>query len=220
MRKYKLIGLFIISSCIIARAQQHDPDLLQIKSRMDSIQSFLVDLTLDVDIDFINMPSKKAKMKYTKNKPIKFSSNDFVMLPKRGLDFTLNSLLSYSYITVPRGEEIRNGKKYKALNIVPTDPQSDFSIALLLLDITNMRIAESEISTRKDGTYKLLMNYDKPMAVLPSKVEVAFEVQRIRIPFNFMGKDTDIDRKKMRASGSKTGKIFLTMSNYMIERIQ
>ncbi|MFT2604484.1 hypothetical protein ACMWQW_32020, partial [Escherichia coli] len=76
---------------------------------------------------------KKAKMKYTKNKPIRFSSDDFVMLPKRGLDFTLNSLLSYSYITVPRGEEIRNDKKYKAINIVPTDPNSDFSIALLLL---------------------------------------------------------------------------------------
>lgn len=220
MRKYKLIGLFIISSCIIARAQQHDPDLLQIKSRMDSIQSFSVDLTLEVDISFIHMPSKKAKMKYTKNKPIKFSSADFVMLPKRGLDFTLNSLLSYSYITVPRGEEIRNGKKYKALNIVPTDPNSDFSIALLLIDISNMRVTESEISTRKDGTYKLLMNYDKPTAILPAKVEVAFEVQRIRIPFNFMGKDTDIDRKKMRESGSKTGKIFLTMSNYIIEHIR
>ena len=166
------------------------------------------------------MPSNTAKMKYTKNKPIKFSSADFVMLPKRGLDFTLNSLLSYSYITVPRGEEIRNGKKYKALNIVPTDPNSDFSIALLLIDISNMRVTESEISTRKDGTYKLLMNYDKPTAILPAKVEVAFEVQRIRIPFNIMGKDTDIDRKKMRESGSKTGKIFLTMSNYIIEHIR
>jgi len=187
---------------------------------MDSIQSFSVDLTLDVDIDFINMPTKKVKMKYTKNKPIRFSSEDFVMLQKRGLDFTLNSLLSYSYITVPRGEEIRNGKKYKAINIVPTDPNSDFSIALLLLDISNMRIAESEISTRKDGTYKLLMNYAKPTEVLPTKVEVAFEVQRIRIPFNFMGKDTEINRKKMRESGYKTGKIYLTMSNYIIDHIQ
>ena len=94
MRKYSLIGLFIISSCTFVHAQQHDPDLLYIKSRMDSIQSFSVDLTLEVDISFIHMPSKKAKMKYTKNKPIKFSSADFVMLPKRGLDFTLNSLLS------------------------------------------------------------------------------------------------------------------------------
>lgn len=220
MRKYRLIGLLIISSCTFVHAQQHDPDLLYIKSRMDSIQSFSVDLTLDVDIDFINMPTKKVKMKYTKNKPIRFSSEDFVMLPKRGLDFTLNSLLSYSYITVPRGEEIKNGKKYKAINIVPTDPNSDFSIALLLLDISNMRIAESEISTRKDGTYKLLMNYAKPTEVLPTKVEVAFEVQRIRIPFNFMGKDTEINRKKMRESGYKTGKIYLTMSNYIIDHIR
>ena len=33
-----------------------------------------------------------------------------------------------------------------------------------------------------------------------------------------MGKDTDIDRKKMRAEGMKTGKIFLQMSNYQVIR--
>lgn len=213
--------VFILAYCVCrvvnVDAQQHDPDLLRIKARLDSVRSFTVDLKLEVDIDFINMPPKRAKMKYVKDKPIKFSSEDFVMLPKRGLDFTLNSLLQYPYITVPRGEEIRNGKKYKAINIVPTDAKADFSIALLLIDLTNTRIAESEISTRKDGTYKLSMEYPTPQAILPSRATVSFEIERIRIPFNFMGKDTDINRKKMRAAGSKTGLIFLTMSNYAID---
>jgi hypothetical protein len=35
-----------------------------------------------------------------------------------------------------------------------------------------------------------------------------------------MGKDTEINRKKMRESGSKTGKIYLTMSNYIIDHIR
>ncbi|MBX9734185.1 MAG: hypothetical protein K2X37_08985 [Chitinophagaceae bacterium] len=203
-----------------AASQQTDVDLLRIKSRMDSIKSFTANLKLSIDISFINMPAKKATMRYQKNKPIKFSSEDFVMIPKRGLDFTLNQLLAYDHITVPRGEEWRNGKKYKAINIVPTDPKADFSIALLLIDVANTRIAESEISTKKDGTYTLIFQYDKQADPLPSKVEVSFEVEKIRIPFNFMGKDTDIDRKKMRESGPKTGKIFLTVSNYVIDRIQ
>jgi hypothetical protein len=214
MRNYLFIFLLIVSSS--GWSQAIDPDLIRIKDRMDSIQNFTADLKLNIDISFINMPTKQAKMKYQKNKPIKFSSEDFVMIPKRGLDFTLNQLLAYSHITVPRGEEMRNGKKYKAINIIPTDSKADFSIALLLIDVQNRRIAESEISTKKDGSYKLVFQYEKNSSPLPAFVEVNFEVEKIKIPFNFMGKDTDINRKKMRADGTKTGKILLTITNYQI----
>lgn len=68
-------------------AQEIDADLLKVKNRLDSIVSFSTQLKLEVDISFINMPVKKAQMYYTKGKKVKFSSDDFVMLPKRGLDF-------------------------------------------------------------------------------------------------------------------------------------
>lgn len=211
------IVLFLLS--VSSKAQNIDADLLKIKQRMDSIQQFSAKLKLDVDINFINMPTKYASMSYTKGKPIKFSSSDFVMIPKRGLDFSLNRLFEYSFITVPRGVVTKNGKKYKALNIIPTDDKADFSIALLLLDIPNMRVAETEISTKKDGAYTLKLNYENTSKVLPSLVEVSFEIERIKIPINFMGKDTDIDRKKMKAEGVKTGKIYLSISNYLIKHL-
>lgn len=202
---------------ISINAQNIDSDLLKIKQRMDSILQFSAKLKLDVDINFINMPTKYASMNYTKGKPLKFSSSDFVMIPKRGLDFSLNRLFEYSFITVPRGEIIKNGEKYKALNIIPTDQKADYSIALLLLDIPNMRVAETEISTKKDGVYNLLFNYEKPTKILPALVEVRFEIERIKIPINFMGKETDIDRKKMKAEGVKTGKIYLSISDYVVK---
>jgi hypothetical protein len=217
MRTSLLFIFFIFSSSIFS--QNADPALLKVKQRMDSIQQFSANLKLDVDISFINMPTKNATMHYTKGKPVKFSSSDFVMLPKRGLDFSLNRLLEYSFITVPRGDEIRKGKKYKAVNIIPTDNRADFSIALILIDVTNNRIAETEISTKKDGTYNLVMNYENNSKALPALVEVSFEIEKIKIPLNFMGKDTDIDRKKMKAEGMKTGKIYLTISNYVIKYI-
>ncbi len=217
MRVFFFILMSLFSSP--AFTQNADPDLLRIKQRMDSIQQFSANLKLVVDISFINMPTKYATMKYTKGKPVQFASSDFVMLPKRGLDFSLNRLLEYSYITVPRGEEIRKGKKYKAINIIPTDNRADFSIALVLIDLPNNRIAETEINTKKDGTYNLIMKYENNTKILPSLVEVNFEIEKIKIPLNFMGKDTDIDRKKMKAEGMKTGKIFITVSNYVIKHI-
>jgi hypothetical protein len=217
MKQIILILLLPIFSAL--QAQHIDPDLLKVKQRLDSIQQFSADLKLDVDIDFIHMPTKYARMNYTQGKPVKFSSTDFVMIPKRGLDFSMNKLFEYSFITVPRGEETRKGVKYKAVNIIPTDKRADFSIALVLLDIPNNRVVETEINTKKDGTYTLILNYENKAKILPNLVEVGFEIEKLKIPLNFMGKDTDIDRKKMRADGIKTGKIFLVISNYLIKHL-
>ena len=219
MKRLYITSCFFLINAVSLFAQNIDPDLLKIKQRMDSITKFTANLKLDVDISFINMPSKNASMSYTKGKPVRFSSQDFVMIPKRGLDFSLNRLFEYPFITVPRGEEIRKGKKYKAINIIPTDNRADFSIALVLLDLPNGRVAETEINTKKDGSYNLVMNYENNTKILPALVEVSFEIEKIKIPLNFMGKDTDIDRKKMRADGIKTGKIYLTISNYQITHL-
>jgi hypothetical protein len=197
---------------------QTDADLLKIRQRMDAVEQFTADLKLDVDIDFINMPTKSAGMTYVKGKPIKFSSDDFVMIPKRGLDFTMNMLFAYPFITVDRGTETRNGKSYKVINVIPTDKRADFSIATLLLDTVNVRIAESEINTKKDGTYTVVMKYENERMVLTNMVEVHFEIERIKIPLNFTGKDATIDKKKLSAKGPKTGKIMLHISNYRINK--
>lgn len=217
----KRIGVIILFQflCIGLSAQVVDADLLKVKNRLDSIMSFSTQLKLEVDISFINMPVKKAQMFYTKGKRVKFSSDDFVMLPKRGLDFSLNSLLEYSFITVDRGVEIRNGKTYKAINIIPTDKRADFSIATVLIDTKLKRVKETEINTKKDGTYLLTLQYNTEAKILPDKVTVNFEIEKIRIPINFMGKDTELDRKKMKAAGTKTGAIYLTMSNYQIKSV-
>ena len=216
MRKL-LLFLFFMGVLGNIIAQSVDPDLIRLKNRLDSIHSFTTQLTLAVDISFINMPVKKAQMVYTRGQKVKFSSNDFVMLPKRGLDFSLNSLLEDDFITVDRGMEMQGGKNCKVINIIPTDKRADFSIATVWMDTRLRRLVASEINTKKDGSYALQFQYNQDHKVLPDKVTVNFEIEKIRIPINFMGKDTDIDRKKMRAAGSKTGAIYLTMSNYQIK---
>jgi len=209
IQRLTLILLFV--SSFSSLAQEQDEDLLRIKERLDTVSAFTADLKLDVDISFINMPQKTATVEFKKGEPMSFSSEDFALIPKRGLDFSFQELFEYPFITVDRGMKTVDGKKLKVVNIIPTDKKADFSIATLYLELNAEQIAISEISTKKDGIYTLLLDYPDSEAVLPSQVEVQFEMERIRIPLNFMGKEIDVDRKKMRKEEVKTGKIFLML---------
>ncbi|WP_066217643.1 hypothetical protein [Formosa haliotis] len=213
----RFLLLFLCASSLYA--QEIDADLLAIKSRMDAVEAFTADIELNVDVSFINMPTKHAKMKYVKGKRAEFESDDFVMIPKRGLDFSLQQLFEYPFITVDRGEETKNGIAYKVINVIPTDKRADFSIATLYLDTQRVRIVESEINTKKNGTYNLEFYFENDDMLLPEMVNVNFEIERVKIPLNYMGKDTSIDRKQMKEDGVKTGKIMLKMTNYNLETL-
>jgi hypothetical protein len=213
----RTLFIFLVLATQSAFAQQIDPDLLRIKKRMDSVKQFSASLILDLDVPFIQMPTKTANITYAKGKKMMFTSKDFVMLPKRGLDFSLTEIFKYPFITVDRGIEKRNGRALKVINIIPTTPESDLALATLYMDTKAVRVVLSEINTRKEGSYTLLMNYALLKDILPNYVEATFAIEKLKIPLNFMGKGTTIDRKKMRSMETKTGKIKMQIKNYMIK---
>ena len=214
MRAYFICWLVTISLAL--SAQGVDEDLLRIKQRLDSVVYFQANLQLETDISFVHMPVKRALMKFEKGKPVQFISTDFVLLPKRGLDFSLQSLFEYRVVTLVRNSSLRTGYTIKEINVIPADKRADFTIATLWINTSLRRVESAEISTSKDGTYVLQMHYHQAPDIFPDRVEVSFEIERIRIPLNFMGKGTQIDKEKLKSEGAKTGKIFMMLSNYQI----
>ncbi|MFC6102392.1 hypothetical protein [Olivibacter domesticus] len=212
----RLVFILFLFVAQMGAAQSIDADLLQIKERMDGVKQFSATITLNLEVPFINMPTKSAKVNYAQGKKMMFSSSDFVMLPKRGLDFSLSEIFKYPFITVDRGFETRNGKSLKVINVIPTDKRSELALATLYMDVKAKRMVESEINTRKEGSYTLFMQYASVKDILPSYVEATFAIERLKIPLNFMGKDTKIDRKKMRSMETKTGKIKMQITDYDI----
>ncbi len=210
MRQF-LILLFLLCWCSL-NAQGIDSDIIKVQNRMDTILKFSAEVKIDVDISFINIPEKSARIEYTKNEDTKVFSEDFVLIPKKGLDVSLYQLFKNPFITVDRGTELRNLKKYKLINIIPTNRKADFSIATVLIDTDNSRVIEYEINTKKDGSYIVKMNYDKSISILPSKIEVTFEIERIRIPLKYMGKDVQINKENYKSNDPKTGNIFLSFN--------
>lgn len=213
-----LFLIVLVFSLEPALGQAKDPDLLRVKDRLDSISAFSVDLSLSLDIDFINMPPKQAQMYYSKKKGTRFSSDDFVIIPKRGLDFSMTQLFEYDFLTVSRGYTTVNGIPCHSVAIIPNDKRADFAIATLHIDTVLFRVVVSEISTKKDGTFNLDFSYASEPDVMPSLVVVNFEIEEIKLPLSFMSKQAEIDKEKMKEDGVKSGQIRLTMTNYKIQK--
>jgi hypothetical protein len=190
-------------------AQNIDTNISIIQKRMDTVQSFIANTTLTVDISFVNIPTKHARIEYVKNTETKVFSEDFVLIPKKGLDVSLHQLFKNPFITVDRGSETRQNKIYKVVNIIPTNKKADFSIATAIIDTNKNRVIEYEISTKKDGIYVVKLKYDQDISILPSNIEVNFEIEKIRIPLKYMGKDAQIDKNSFKSETPKTGTIHL-----------
>lgn len=207
----------IITSALFS--QGIDQDLIKMRQRLDSVNAFQVNLQLETDISFVNMPVKRALMVWERGKPVRFTSKDFILLPKKGLDFSLQSLFEYPFVTLVRGLTTQQGYLIKEMNVIPADRRADFSIATVWLNTSLRRIESAEISTHKDGTYFLQMHYRFPKDFFPDRVEVKFEIEKIKIPLNFMGKGTKVDKEKLKSDERKSGKIFLNMSDYNIRML-
>ncbi|WBL24148.1 hypothetical protein [Zunongwangia sp. HGR-M22] len=213
--KLNIFFYILLSVTSALEDQEIDKDLFAIKKQMDQISHFTADIIIDVEAPFINMPTKTATINYNRGEKIKFSSTDFLIFPKRGLDFTFSEIFDHPFISVDRGLQTFDSRELKVLSIIPKDDKADMAMATLYLDTENKHIITSEITTKKQGSYRLVMNYTSE-EILPNYVEVSFAIENLKIPLNFMGSDTKIDRKTMRNSDTNAGKVKLQIKNYKI----
>lgn len=191
-----------------------------LRSKLDAIEGFTVNLELETAVDFIQMPVKKATMSYRQGEPVKINSDDFVLIPKRGVDLVMSELFRYPFITVPRGQALVNGRMCEVMNIIPEDKRADFAIATLYLDERYHRMMQVELQTRKEGAYSLLMFYSTEDDLLPEKVEVSFEVEKVKIPIRYLAREGEVDKKALRDDGPKQGKVILYLTDYDIALVK
>ena len=216
--KQSIWGLMMLGSGLFA--QEIDPALLQLKDRMDSIEGFRARVRMEVDISFVNMPVKYAEVSYQKGQAVRIYSEDFVMIPKRGLDLTLNELYKYPFMTLNLGKVSFAGRPCEMIKVIPTTDQSDYSIATLWLDTGALRILKSQISTKKNGVFDIVYQYEGSHQQLPSEIEVQFEVSGVKIPLRFLGKDTQVDREGMRGNTQEKGAITLRLEAVQVTQTQ
>lgn len=216
MKLLRIVLLFFYSATGFCQTAEEQVSL--VRSRLDSVETFRADIQLHTDISFIKMPDKQVQAAFDKGEDLMITSESFVLIPKRGLDLSFSELFEYPFMAIDRGKVEGESTSLIAVSILPSDSKADFSIANLHIDPDKNRITWAEINTKKDGTYTLKLTYPDSQAVLPTILDISFEMDRIRIPLNFAGSDVDIDRKKMKETDKKTGRITLVLKYRSIEK--
>lgn len=212
-----LIGLFGIH-IILAQAPNPDSILQGALSEIDKIKSYEVDVEIQVDVDFINMPNKRAKMFYKHPDKVKFKSDEFIMIPQKGIKNGVHKLLSEPYASIYVGEEILDQSNYHVIKIIPMGKKPDVILATVWLDKKTLLVGKTESSTRNQGTYIVEFRHSEPNHNLPSEMIISFEIENLKIPLKFIGKAQGIDIDSDKAKGKQEGKVYIKFTNYIINQ--
>jgi outer membrane lipoprotein-sorting protein len=216
----KIFSIVFLFS-IIAFTQPKDPEAIlnKVKAEFSKIEDYTVDVKIKVDVDFLKMPDREAKIYFKKPDKIHIQSEGFAMLPKEGLNFSPFGLLNSNYTSFYVREDTLNGIVTSVIKVIPLEGHSDVILSTLWVDTNRNLILKVESSRKPEGTFTIDLDYLKTGKGfwLPASMIFTFSIDRSILPpkFNF---DTDSDLKKTLEDSTKaqTGKVFIDYSNYEV----
>lgn len=216
----KILPLILLFNFLLfSQSKEPEKILENVKAEFDKIEDYTVDVVIKVDIDFLKMPDREAKIFFKKPDKIHIESEGFAMLPKEGLNFSPLALLNSNYSSFYVREDTLNRIVSSVIKVIPLEGGSDVILSTLWVDTHRNLIMKVESSRKPQGTFVIDLDYLKTEKGfwLPSSMIFSFSIDRSILPrkFNF---DTDSDEKNAQEDSTKTrtGKVFLDYSNYKI----
>lgn len=214
LRKYLILIVLPLFSGLYA--QDIDPQIVidSAANKFQRVNSYTAEAIIDLDVDFIKMPSKKVNISYEYPNKLDVDSKGFVMIPKYGLKPLIKTLAKEDNIIIFAGREVIDGKTCYIIKLLP---RVDSKIIMMKLWIRtdDYLIARTETFTRRSGSF--LIDFTYKDLILPSSMIFSFEASGINIPWRFVGNSIEIDKAKMKEDEVKIGKVFIYFSNYQIE---
>jgi len=201
-------------------AQEINPDslLLRVKHKLELIKDYKADVEIHLDVDFIKMPDKHAKMYFKHPDKVRFTSDEFIMLPKRGIGISTRKILKGDYLAVYSGQEEIDGKTHAVVKIIPEGNKSDIVLSTLWIDIDNALISKMENTTRNSGSYLIILRYTDPGVELPTEITISFRVKSLKIPLKFIGKNSTVDKDELKKDGPKEGTVTVKLKYFDINK--
>ncbi len=164
------------------------------------------------------MPDKHAKMYFKHPDKVRFISDEFIMLPKRGIGISTRNILEDDYIAVYGGQEKVNGKMQAVIKIIPKGNKSDIVLSTMWIDPDNALVSKVENTTRNNGSYLIQLKYTNSEFELPTEIKISFRIKNIKIPLKFIGKNSTVDKDELKKEGVKEGTVSIKLSYFDINK--
>ena len=220
--KYHIIFLLLIwihfQNNIFAQEINPDSLLLKVKEKLEIIKNYKADIEIHLDVDFIKMPDKHAKMYFKHPDKVKFTSDEFIMLPKSGIGISTRKILKDDYLAVYSGQEEINSKPHHVIKIIPERKRSDIVLSTLWINTENFLISRIENTTRNNGSYNISLDYSDPVDELPTEIKISFQVENLNIPLKFIGNSIEVDKDELKKEGPKEGSVTISLTYFEINQ--
>ena len=217
MKKFLVITLLITS---FALPQSKDADIIikNLKTAFKEVNNYAVNVTIKTDISFLKVPPMKAKVYFKQPDKVHFESEGFALLPRNGMYTSPLSFLNGNYTAIYVRDEDFEGHKTSVVKTIPLDDKGDLILTTLWIDQANNVIRKVEASTKINGTFTLILNYDdKGMKYpLPSSMVFSFNAPQKNMRH---GMNPEFgDNASNKSSDMISGKIYINYSNYVVNK--
>ena len=216
-----IIAVFLI--ILTAFGQTKDPDVIlkKVINSFNKVQDYEVDAKIKIDVDFLKAPDTEAKIYFKQPDKVKFESNTFALLPREGFDFSPNRLLQKKYTAFYVREDTIDEVITSVIKVIPLGETDDVILSTLWIDQAKSVIRKVETTTKTNGTFSIELKYEQSATryPLPSSMIFSFNIDKTNIPVGFSGDlSPDKDEKKRDTKPTTTGKVYVTYSNYNVNK--
>lgn len=220
-------SLLVMMACLFVQANAQDVRelLKQVKAKYDLVNDYSADGTLKTNVQFMKTPVAAIKVYYKKPDKLKIRNESGVsFVPKGAVNINMNNVLALENFEALEGAaEKVAGISCRVVKIFPLSDEENISRATLYIDPVRKLVIKSVITTRENGTYELLLTYNKYAAWgLPDRVELTFSTREYKLP---KGISIDYDNgtsKNKPANGTtannQKGKVEITYTSYVINK--
>lgn len=221
-RFYFVSLMFAVFYTLPVAAQEFNPQPLldSIRVNLAGVKDYTADINIKVNVSFLKIPVKQGKLYFKHPDKVKLVSQGFAMLPKRGMNFTLNELFDKKYNVIYVKDEIIKKVKSDVIKIIPMDDNADILLATLWIDRQSKKILKIDAVSKTNG--KFVTHFDYPAKPnpfgLPSQLTFTFEVTQANLPMGVTG-NFDADTK-LKNKDNKPQQATLTIgySNYAVNK--
>ncbi len=199
--------------------QAINPDLIikNTKSTFSVVKDYSVNAAVKIEANFIKVPEMNVKIYFKQPDKVHIQSKEFAMLPKTGLNYSPSSLFYGKYSAFYVKEDTIDGAKTYVVKIIPLEDNGDVILSTLWIDKNKFVVRKIESSTKTNGTFTILLNYDflTNKYPLPASMKFSFDVSRM----NMVPRGEDFRRDEVKQTPKNImGNVIITYSNYKVNK--
>jgi outer membrane lipoprotein-sorting protein len=214
--------LIIIALCAFVFSSrgilaQMDPEILvkSLANKMLEVDKYSADILIRIDVEFVNIEERKAKVFYEKPGKFEIKSTGILLLPKKGIEMEYLQLFNSDFAAIDENTENLEGINTRLVKLIPMGSDLDIVLAQLWIDEENLRLIKMKTYTKSSGLYTIDFTYLQNPFDLPASIRVEFDVRNMSLPTTMTGDLEDIS-KKLDSKGVTKGAVIIEYSNYEV----